>query len=298
MKKEENVKVNGDLMFFEEGHLYVNTKDSNIKYISVTTLIKDFHEEFDDDFWSGYKALEALMGTDFKDLRGYLLTKKKIDFDVKLYVDPSEYRLVKQEILDGYELKRKTSSEYGTAIHKEREERFYQGGVINPKDCGFLLYDGLYSCEKDNFDLNREKAVLPEYLVYYSSSDKLLNIAGQVDLIIKDGNELSIIDYKTNENGIDTKSYYDKFTKKSKKMFYPLNHLDDCKLQHYTMQLSLYAWMLQQINPDFKIKRLCLIHIDRNNKETEIDVEYRKDDVIKMLKSYKKKLQIKKLKNG
>jgi hypothetical protein len=56
--------------------------------------------------------------------------------------------------------------------------------------------------------------------------------------------------------------------------------------------------MLQQINPDFKIKRLCLVHIDRNNKETEIDVDYRKEDIVKMLKAYKKKLNIKKLKNG
>jgi hypothetical protein len=296
MKKENNVKVNGDVTFYENDHLYVNTKDASIKYISVTTLIKDFHEEFDDDFWSGYKALESLMGNDFKDLRGYLLTKKKIDFDVKTYVDPTEYRLVKQEILDGYELKRKTSSEYGTEIHKQKEEKFYKGGKINPKDCGFLLHDDVFDCERNNFDLNREKAVLPEYLVYYS--DGMVNIAGQMDLLIKNGNDIYIYDFKTNENGIESKSYYDKFTKKSKKMFYPLSHLDDCKLQHYTVQLSLYAWMLQQINPDFKIKRLCLVHIDRNNKETEIDVDYRKEDIVKMLKAYKKKLNIKKLKNG
>lgn len=298
MINESNVKVNGDVTFYEENHLYVNTKDPKIIYTSVTSLIKDYHEEFDEEFWSSYKALEELMGSEFRDLKGYLLNKKKIDFDVANYVDIEEYKLVKQGIVDGYELKRKTSSEYGTMIHKQKEEQFYNGGVINPKDCGFLLHDGVYSCEKDNFDLNREKAVLPEYLVYYSGSDGVINIAGQMDLIIKNGNDIEIFDFKTNENGIDTKSYYNKFTKKSKKMFYPINHLDDCKLQHYTMQLSIYAWMLQAINPEFNIKRLCLVHIDREDKETEIDVEYRKEDVVKLLKSFKKKQVIKQLRNG
>ena len=289
-------KTNGDITFFEDNHLYINTKHPDRKYVSVTTLITQFHEEFDDDFWSGYKALEALMGEDFRRLKSYLLDKKKIDFEISDYVDSSEYKLVKQEILDSYELKRKTSSEYGTEIHRQKEEKFYTGGKINPKDCGFLLHEGDYECERDNYDLNRIKAALPEYLVYYS--DGLLHLAGQMDLLIKDGNDIYIYDYKTNENGIDTKSYFDQKKKQSKKMYYPLNQLEDCKLMHYTIQLSIYAWMLQQINPAFKIKRLCLIHIDRNNKETEIDVEYKKEEVVKLLKAFKKKLTIKQLKNG
>lgn len=294
---KNNVKQNGDVMFIEDGHIYVNVKNSDIKYTSVTSVIKEYHEEFDEDFWSSYKALEKLMGDSFRDIRSLLLSKKKIDFDVEAYVNPEEFKRTKEFIIASYEEKRKLSSEYGTEIHRQKEEKFYSGSEINPKDCGFLLHDGFFACERNNFDLNRSKAVLPEYLIYYSDKDNLVNLAGQMDLLIKDNNDIYIYDYKTNENGIESKSYYNSFTKTSKKMFHPLNNLDDCKLMHYTMQLSIYAWMLQQINPAFNIKRLCLIHIDRQNKETEIDVDYRKDDVIKLIKSYKRKQKINNLRN-
>lgn len=45
---------------------------------------------------------------------------------------------------------------------------------------------------------------------------------------------------------------------------------------HYTLQLSMYAYLLQQINPDLNIKMLKLIHIDHSNKVEEIEVEYMK----------------------
>ena len=37
------------------------------------------------------------------------------------------------------------------------------------------------------------------------------------------------------------KSYYNKQTKQSVKMKYPLNALDDCNFNVYQLQLSLYA---------------------------------------------------------
>ena len=76
-------------------------------------------------------------------------------------------------------------------------------------------------------------------------------------------------------------------------MKYPLNNLQDCTFNHYACQLSLYAYMLQQINPNFEIKGLKIIHIDRNENETELDVPYLKDEVEKMLKHYKKQLKMK-----
>ena len=48
--------------------------------------------------------------------------------------------------------------------------------------------------------------------------------------------------------------------------------------------------MLQQINPEFNIKRLFLIHIDHNDKITEIECQYLKHDVERMLDHYKKTL--------
>ncbi len=65
----------------------------------------------------------------------------------------------------------------------------------------------------------------------------------------------------------------------------------DTNYWHYTLQLSLYAYLLQQINPEFNIKLLKLIHVDHNDKVTEYEVEYLKEDVELMLKHYKKQLK-------
>lgn len=291
-------KLNGDVGFNEEKHLYVNVKDPKIQYTSVTTFIKFYHEGFDEDFWSSYKALEALMGEDFRMVKGELLSKKKIVFKITDFVNIEDYLQKKKEILESYATKRIETAAYGTKIHKEKEEVFYVNQQINPKDCGLLLHDGTFECERHNFDLNRERAVLPEYLVYYSDPEGLLHLAGQMDLLIKDGNDIYIYDYKTMEDGIESKPYYDKVKKQSKKMYFPINHMDDTKLVHYTLQLSLYAWMLQKINPSLNVKRLCLIHIDRQGKETEIDVLYKAEEVARMIKHFRKQSQIKKAKGG
>jgi len=74
-------------------------------------------------------------------------------------------------------------------------------------------------------------------------------------------------------------------------MKYPLNNIEDCNYYHYTLQLSLYGYLLQQINPDLVIKKLMLIHIDHEDKITEYTVDYLKNDVERMLKHYKKLLK-------
>ena len=71
-------------------------------------------------------------------------------------------------------------------------------------------------------------------------------------------------------------------------MKFPLNNLQDCNFNHYQLQLSTYAYMLKQINPEYNIpqKTFNIPHHDGN--ETIIPCEYLKDDVERMLKHYKK----------
>ena len=193
-----DVKINGDVAFYEDGHVYVNVKNPNIKYRSVTTVISDYYEKFDAEFWSSYKALEKLMGEDFYNsgIKSHLLKVKKLDLQVEDYVDPSEFKKLQEEIKSGYTEKGKISAAHGTKIHKQKEEQFYVNNNVNLKDCGFMLHDGVFHCERNNFDLNRSKAVLPEYLVYYNDVDADLYLAGQIDLLIKDGEDLYIYDFK------------------------------------------------------------------------------------------------------
>lgn len=96
-----------------------------------------------------------------------------------------------------------------------------------------------------------------------------------------------IITHNTNKK-IETKSFYNSKTKSSVKMKFPLNNLDDVNYYHYALQLSTYAWMIQQIDPMYEIEDLVLVHFDHSDNMTVYHLPYLKDEVIKMLLYYKK----------
>jgi hypothetical protein len=60
----------------------------------------------------------------------------------------------------------------------------------------------------------------------------------------------------------------------------------------YSLQLSTYFYLLKQKNPEFVLKKLALIHIDKvTRKETIYECEYLEEDVKRMLKHYRSKIQ-------
>lgn len=290
-------KINGDLAFNDAEHKYFNVKYPERNYTSVTTLIGKYHEKFDEDFWSAYKALEKLVGVEefvSSGVKKELLNRKKFDlsYPASFGIDEVEFLNTQSEIIAGYNKTRDDACERGTNYHNAKENKFYEKPQHDLREYNFGLdISGNFVCEKHNYDLNRENAVLPEYLVYFSTDDGILNMAGQIDVLIKQGNDIYILDYKTNAKGIEQSSYFNPKTRKKKMMFYPINNVEDCAMGHYTLQLSLYAYMLQRINPEFNIKLLRICHIDGEGKETLYDLEYKKEEVIKILKDYKKKLK-------
>ncbi len=290
-------KKNGNVKYNDENHIYW---DDGGNYISVTTLIGKYENEYDEDFWSSYKALQELMTTEqFKMEKRKMLTTKKIDVDEVLQtynLNKTNFNLVKQNYLDKWQRDRKSSCERGTRIHAELENLYTSKKETDLKKFGLGgKFQVNTNATLDNINsqiLDIDKGVFPEYLIYSVSKDGILRVAGQIDLLIKDGNDIIIYDYKTNKK-IDDISYFDIATKKNQMMKAPLNNLMDCKKMHYALQLSTYAWMLQKINPEFRIKYLGIIHYDHDNNVTEYEIPYLKKDVERMLKDYKKKLIIK-----
>jgi ATP-dependent exoDNAse (exonuclease V) beta subunit len=292
MKKVD--KQNGNVKYNDEEHLYWNDDG---KFISVTTLIGRYEQPFDEDFWSGYKALEKLLTKEqFKFEKPGLLQTQKINLPYMLDAyefSEDEFNAVKQDILDEWQRSKIESCERGTKIHSKMENLFLDKKKTDLKKYGIggkfdvNTNQSLEDLNKDLLDI--DKGVFPEYLVYRVSEDKKFKLAGQIDLLIKDGNDIYIVDYKTNKS-IDEKSYFDNRTKKNKMMQYPLNNLMDCNKMHYTLQLSTYAWMLQQLNPEFNIKHLWLVHFDHNGGETQYELEYLKDDVERMCRDYKRQI--------
>lgn len=295
-------KKNGDLAFNEEEHRYWNVKHYDREYTSITTLIGKFHEKFDEEFFSRYKALEKLISKDdFKSIKSELLRiqKWKSDYNERFGISTEELEIVRQELIKEWRKINKESTDIGTAFHNERELQWYAAQGDTAKVVSLLkkyslpANEGEYQCERHDFSLNREKAVMPEFLIYYSCPSNIVHLAGQVDLLIKDGNDIYILDYKTNKDGIKSKAIFNTKTKSIKKMFYPINTLDDTVMTHYNLQLSLYAWMLKKMNPEFNIKLLRLIHIDREGNETNHDVPFLEEECTRLLKHWKKQLYVK-----
>ena len=288
MDKIKITKQNGNIAFEEEAHIYYDVTQPEKKFVSVTTLIHSFTQPFDKEFWSAYKALEKLLDKDSWTIeKKSLLASKKFDKTLLELHDISEndFNREQQAILDAWDEENRKSCERGTKIHADLENSFYK----KKKDIDISKFEigGKFMCEKGRTELDMEYGIYPEYLIHRVSPDGKLCLAGQIDLLVKKGNKLIIGDFKTNKK-IEMKSFFDSKTKKSTKMKFPLNNLDDSNYWHYCLQLSTYAWMLQKYNPEFEIEDLIMIHFDHSDNMTVYHLPYLKDEVVKMLSFYKK----------
>ena len=282
-------KENEDVKYSDESHVYW-TKDGEQQCISVTTLIGKYHS-FDTDFWSSYKALESILGNKkFLEIKPNLLKRKvfKKEMLETLSIEEDVFEKEKESILSKWDEKREKSCIRGTKLHKDYELKTLGKEFGWTKDYDIPVLFSSFKLDTSN-KIVPGQYVLPELLVSRISDDGMLRIAGQADLVIVDGEEFIIMDYKSNEE-IKTKSYYDRSKRKSERMHYPLNNIQDSNYWHYTLQLSLYAWIIEKNNPHMKCKGLYLLHHDHQDKKTTYKLDYLKNDVVRMLVHYRKQM--------
>lgn len=285
-------KENDEVIYSDEPHIYLSKEDGS-KYISVTTLVKQYENEFNEAFFSKYKALEALADPDhFSLVKDGLLNTQiwKPDLLEKLKIDQVEFDAKVEEILDTWHNTRDEACEHGTWVHALAESSFYDKSEFDLSSFGCPTLVGKYSCKRGYYPKKLEEGIYPEYLVSWISPEGL-KISGQVDLLVRDGDDLFVFDYKTNKE-IKKRSYYNKNKKRNVMMKYPLNGLMDCNWVHYQLQLSLYAYMIKQLNPEINIKELKLVHIDREGKQTIHECQYLEKEVKSMIKHYAKQLDM------
>ena len=104
-------------------------------------------------------------------------------------IDDQAFQNKRAEILKSYEDKKNTACERGTSIHEIQENLFYNQDDKIKKYVG----GGKFDVKKGYYQLDLDRAIYPEFLISYDFDD-YLKVAGQIDLIIKDGNEITIID--------------------------------------------------------------------------------------------------------
>ena len=288
-KKLEVDKKNDAVSYNDEVHAYWTT-DGLMKCISATTLIGMF-TTFDGEFWSRYKALEAVMGvTKFKDAKPRLLATKKFDDEIltEFNIDKDVFETKLAEILAEWDEKRDTACTRGTDIHLKYELKTLEKDFEPLKKFGFKGFDN-HTIDTSNI-IREGNYVIPEMLISRISEDGVLRVAGQADLVIVNGNKFTILDFKTNKE-IKTKSFFDRAKRSSTRMKYPLNNLDDVNFWHYTLQLSLYAWMILKANPHMELEGLYLLHHDHDDNKEVYQCEYKKTEVERMLAYYKQQIQ-------
>ena len=253
------------LFFEEKAHKYTDTLGN--EYRSVTTLIGDYYNHFDADYWAHKKAREQ--GKSEKQIR-------------------AEWNRIKDEACErgtathnGIEDAIKSVSKFKEAIKYLEEVK--SGRCITIADIPDLIPRPLdveeFKVATNNkypeiyrvFDFYTERG----YIIYSEIGAFLMDylISGTIDIFCYRPTDFVILDWKTNRDGLKFEAGYykkDKSTipnqltnewiKKKQNMLPPLNHLDDCNGMHYTMQLSLYA-IMAEIILDIPCVGLGLCHI-------------------------------------
>jgi len=97
--------------------------------------------------------------------------------------------------------------------------------------------------------------IYPEHMVYLKSA----GICGQSDLVEVINGVVHITDYKTNKE--IKLSGFTNWEGVTQKMQPPVSHLDDCHLNHYALQLSMYMFIILKHNPKLKFGSLTIHHI-------------------------------------
>lgn len=237
------------LKFNEEKHEY---KIGKKKLKSVTEWIGQFFSPFDEETIS------------------LKMAKKRVGIQMPDVSDDRHNDLiesVQQEVLAEW----KQSRDDGTEVHKEIEEWISDPILVDEvskKTEQAMIYYMKELCKDYNFHS-------PEVKVY--SED--LGLAGTIDLLTVREDPITkprvtLIDWKTNKD-IKRQNPWQK-TKA------PLEHLHDSSYVKYNLQLSVYAYILEQ-EYGYIIDKLQLIHLKEDSYEV-INMDYLRETVKEMIK--------------
>lgn len=176
------------------------------------------------------------------------------------------------KIIQCWKEKGKKASSEGTFLHLQIEKYFLEQKYERTE--GFHHFE--------NF-INEHKNLEP-YRSEWRIFDSEYNVAGTIDLIVKDENEFSIYDWKRSKSIINSRGELIR-TNQWQRGIGVLNHLDDTSYNRYCLQQSLYKYILEN-NYALSIKKMYLIVLHpKYGNYYKIEVPYLEEEVKSILNS-------------
>lgn len=250
----------GQIIYFDERqHKY--TDDRGNVYTSVTTVISNYYEKFDTEAVARacerigrnpahpkYPIYKGMSAEQIKAKWGLTCTTALANGNVKHnYLEDTIKRATNYRTIEGTDL----INDRLFTIEDIANESFGAISIEWFKTSGISfryprIYDAIITLHNNGFKFYAEVGVYSVELL----------ISGKIDLIAVKGKEFIIIDWKTNKDDIRYESgYFEKdldgrtttnFVYTNKYMKVPLHFLADSTGVHYNLQVSGYAWLLEQ----------------------------------------------------
>lgn len=218
------------IRFTADNHKYTSVNnEEKIDWLSVTSFIGNFKQPFDADAIAKKSA-----------------KNKKSKW----------YGMSEEDIKAAWKAEANRATTLGTWYHNQRENDICSFQNMERHGCTVPVFKPI---EKDGVkfspDQKLKDGVYPEHMVYLKSA----GICGQSDLVEVVNGQVHITDYKTNKE-IKLEGYTN-WEGVTQKMQPPLAHLDDCHLNHYALQLSMYMFIILKHNPKLTAGSLTIHHI-------------------------------------
>lgn len=261
---------NGKILFREHDHVYFYEEEGiRDKYTSVTTLLKGISPKDDfDKIAQNYFEKNVINGSLdilFKDIG----KKNKLSvvecYDLWGDLDYSNYKCI-VKIWDDIKTK---AAEKGTSYHLLRELEAYKDGA-KP-----LKIEGDF---KVGYDLRFLEGYYPELILYHP----FYKVSGSADVVkIYENKTFYLGDFKTYKREPKRESF------KGKRLLTPVSHLLACDLDKANLQLSIYAFILEEYG--YKCGKLEVIWVKDVEKDERVifPMEYLKDEAKAILTYFK-----------
>lgn len=268
----------------EHRYTYVGSDPQyqDIVFLSATQFIGKFKNPFDGLYWSTYKAIkdycESISANNWYQVKrragGWQNVVSYYKTNIQDIPEKTQKNIAKRamDYRNDWNHKGAIANAKGTDIHEDLEVDFITAQEFAKERTNFTISSNNYFYE-DHLITGSE--CYPECISYNLD----YAICGMVDRIEREDHYLDITDYKTNLE-----------IKKEPFMNQMMKVLDipDVNYYHYTIQMSLYGWMLEKFG--YTIRSLSLEHLITESRESKkvVDIvthsiEYRPDLIEKML---------------